>query len=204
MPFTRYITELDRLYRAGHATEHSYRPALQALLSALLKDIAVTNEPKRQKCGAPDYILSRGKIDVGYIEAKDIGKDLGRVEKGGKDDDQWERYSKSLDNIILTDYMEFRLFRNGQKVQTIALAAIQGNQIIGLPDNYALFETLMKDFVAHQGQTIKSARKLAEMMAGKASLMRDVFYKAVSDEEESTLKDQFRAFQTVLMHDMTH
>jgi hypothetical protein len=35
-----------------------------------------TNEPARVACGAPDYVLTRKDIPVGYVEAKDIGVDL--------------------------------------------------------------------------------------------------------------------------------
>ncbi len=200
--FDQYIKEVSLKFASGQATEHSYRPALQTLLTSLFKDVQVTNEPKRQACGAPDYILARKNIPFGYIEAKDIGVDLNKVERGGKDDTQWQRYSQSLDNLILTDYLEFRFFLNSEKVETVAIAERSGNTIRPLPENYAKFATLLKDFGLFQGQTIKSARKLAEMMAHKAALMRDVFYKAVQADGDSTLKQQLAAFKEVLMHDM--
>ena len=71
-----YIAELNRIYKSGNATEHTYRPALQRLLENLTSGLTVTNEPKRIACGAPDYIVTRGEIPVGYIEAKDIGENL--------------------------------------------------------------------------------------------------------------------------------
>ena len=67
----QYIAEVNRLYRAGNATEHTYRFALQQLLENLTSGLTVTNEPKRIACGAPDYIVTRGEIPVGYMEAKD-------------------------------------------------------------------------------------------------------------------------------------
>jgi predicted helicase len=202
--FDRYLAELNRLYRSGQATEHSYRPALQECLTSLLKDVQVTNEPKRQKCGAPDYILTRRKIDIGYIEAKDISVDLDRVERGSKNDDQWYRYATSLDNIILTDYVEFRFFRNGEKVESIRIANVAKDFLTPIPENFDRLQTLLLDFVAFEGRPIKSAKKLAEMMAHKAALMRDVFFNAVSDESagETTLRDQLDAFKAVLVHDM--
>jgi hypothetical protein len=73
-----------------------------------LPGVEVTNEPQRFECGAPDFILKRKGIPVGYIEAKDIGKPLdGRQFLG-----QFERYRTSLRNLIITDYLEFRLFRD--------------------------------------------------------------------------------------------
>jgi hypothetical protein len=70
-----------------------------------------------------------------------------------------------------------------------------------------LLPILIKDFCSHIGQTIKSSKKLAEMMAGKARLLSDVIEKALtSDEtnqEDSTLKDQMTAFKQILIHDIT-
>jgi predicted helicase len=200
--FDRYISAVDRLYRSGNATEHSYRPALQDCLTEFLKDVQVTNEPRRQECGAPDYILTRKEIPVGFIEAKNLGKSLDLVERGGKDDDQWRRYTQSLDNIILTDYLEFRFFRNGEKTDTVKIGEIRNGKVIPLPDDFARLETMFRSFAEFPGETIKSARRLAEMMAHKAALMRDVFYKVVKSDEPSTLKDQLAAFKEVLMHDM--
>lgn len=57
---------------------------LQHLLEFLVPEIRATNEPKRQSCGAPDYIITKGEIPVGFIEAKDIGdKDLEGKKKTG-------------------------------------------------------------------------------------------------------------------------
>ena len=204
MSFDKYLAEVNRLYKSGNATEHSYRPALQKILEGLLKNTHVTNEPKRQRCGAPDFIITRRKIDIGYIEAKDIGVDLDHVERGSKNDDQWQRYVTSLDNIILTDYLEFRFFLNGKKVETISIAEPSKKSIIPQPNNFDHLQKLLVNFAAFEGQPIKSAKKLAEMMAHKAALMRDVFLAAVKDESgsETSLQDQLKAFKTVLMHDM--
>ena len=68
---TPYIAELNWIYTRGNATEHTYRPALKSLLEKMTKGLTITNEPKRIACGAPDYIVTRKEIPVGYVEAKD-------------------------------------------------------------------------------------------------------------------------------------
>jgi len=73
MTLAQYISNLNVLYQTGRAREHSYRSDLQVLLTGLLPDVLVTNEPSRSECGAPDFMLSRKEVPVGYIEAKDIG-----------------------------------------------------------------------------------------------------------------------------------
>lgn len=77
MTVNEYISTINQRYKLGNATEHTFRGDLQHLFESLVPTIRATNEPKRQKCGAPDYIITRGEIPVGFIEAKDIGdKDL--------------------------------------------------------------------------------------------------------------------------------
>ena len=207
MTLDQYITTINQRYRQGNATEHTFRGDLQQLIETLAPGVKATNEPKRQSCGAPDYILTRRDIPVGFIEAKDIGdKDLEGAKKTGNKE-QFDRYKASLGNIIFTDYLDFRLYREGKPVSSIAIGQLTEKGIVALPQNFDSFTALMKDFCTHTGQTIKSSKKLAEMMAGKARLLADVLEKSLtSDEqhrEDSTLKDQMIAFREILIHDIT-
>jgi len=199
MPINEYLKQVKLLFSAGNATEHSYRPAFKDLLESLVKGISATNEPKRQKCGAPDFIIERKDIPLGYVEAKDIGIDLNKIEK----DEQVKRYLVSLSNLIVTDYLDFRFFQYSQKVKEIKIASIEKGELVVHPENFASFETYIQDFCAFRGQTINSSLKLAEMMAHKAKMMKEVFYKALLEEDENnTLKDQHLAFKQILIHDL--
>jgi hypothetical protein len=73
MTVQQYIDNINSAFKRGNATEHTYRGDLKQLIESIVKDIAATNEPKRQSCGAPDYILTKKDIPVGFIEAKDVG-----------------------------------------------------------------------------------------------------------------------------------
>ncbi|CAN5126414.1 DNA methyltransferase [soil metagenome] len=207
MTLDQYIDNINKRYKLGNATEHTFRGDLQTLIESLVPTIRATNEPKRQSCGAPDYILTKKEIPVGFIEAKDIGdKDLEGAKKTGNKE-QFDRYKASLNNLIFTDYLDFHLYIDGIFITKIAIAEIQNGTIVPLPNNFATFTNLIKDFCSHIGQTIKNSKKLAEMMAGKARLLSDVIEKALtSDEtqnEDSTLKDQMKAFKQILIHDIT-
>src|SRR5450759_5751322 len=90
--FRDYLTEVGRDLAAGNATEHTHRPALKALLIALDPDVRPVNEPRRIECGAPDYIVTRNDLPVGYIEAKAVGLSLGDLER----EVQHQRYRQSL------------------------------------------------------------------------------------------------------------
>jgi hypothetical protein len=207
MTLEQYLNNINQRYKLGNATEHTFRGDLQQLLESILPDVRATNEPKRQSCGAPDYILTKNEIPVGFIEAKDIGeKDLEGAKKTGNKE-QFDRYKASLNNLIFTDYLDFLLYIDGVFITKISIAEIQNGSIVPLPQNFDAFTNLMKDFASQIGQTIKSPKKLAEMMAGKARLLSDIIGRALtSDEvlhEDSTLKDQMMAFKEILIHDIT-
>ncbi|MGE4457272.1 MAG: N-6 DNA methylase [Arcobacteraceae bacterium] len=201
-----YIQNIDRLFQTGNAREHSYRGDLQQLLNEIIndKDIVVTNEPARiVNVGAPDYSITKKDIPLGYIEAKDINKPL-----GSKDyQEQFDRYKNALDNLIITDYLDFWFYKNGELTIKIQIAKIENGVVIPVSENFSLFENNIKSFVTFVSQTITSPSKLAKMMAGKARLLEDVIEKAILSEDENeannSLREQLEIFKASLIHDIT-
>ena len=198
-----YIQKLSKLYFAGNATEHSYRGDLQILLQEILgKEFSVINEPTRQKCGAPDYIVSKKEVPTGYIEAKDLK--LGIDHKKNKP--QFDRYRNALENLIITDYLHFEFYKNGELKTEISLGEILMNEIVPYEKNFETFIHLIKDFGQEVSQTIKNSEKLAEMMANKALLMADVIHNALDEddltEKNTELVQQRTAFKDMLIHDI--
>lgn len=202
MTIEQYLDKINQRFRTSISTEHTYRGDLQTLLETLAANILVTNEPERIACGAPDYILTKKEIPVGYIEAKDIGADL----KSKTLKEQFDRYIAALDNLIITDYLDFHFYVNGEFKTSIRIAEIHQNQIKPIPENFEHFKTLIANFCLFTGQTIRSSKKLAEMMAAKAKVLADVIEKAIdSDEitqENSSIKEQMNAFTEILIHDI--
>ncbi|HZJ35533.1 MAG TPA: type ISP restriction/modification enzyme [Gillisia sp.] len=204
MTLSQYLSKLNTLFITGNAREHSYRGDLQNLIMAILPDILVTNEPARVSCGAPDYVLTRKNIPVGYIEAKDIGMDLGsKLLK-----EQFERYKAGLSNLIITDYLHFEFYKDGEFVTKISIGKIEDGQIIPKAENFDQFIHLIENFALSVSQSIKSPTRLAKMMAGKAKLMADVIEKSLNSDDKletrSNLKSQMISFQQMLIHDITN
>ena len=77
----QYISIIEKDLAAGNATEHTHRPTLKTLIEGSIKGVTATNEPQRIACGAPDFLVTKSALTVGYIEAKDIGKSLDEAEK---------------------------------------------------------------------------------------------------------------------------
>ncbi len=203
MTIKEYVEIVSKRLQSGISREHSYRGDLETLIRKLVKGIEITNEPANvTDCGNPDYVITKGKIPVGYIEAKDIGKDLNS--KSYKE--QFGRYKKALDNLIITDYIWFQFFQNGELVHEIKIGEIENNSVKPIPENFSKFENLIKDFSTQIGQTIKSSKKLAEMMAGKARLLQDILERAITSDEETqentSLKGQYDTFKQILIHDL--
>ena len=117
---SKFISKVDETYGSGHAREHSYRPALKGLFESIT-GLKVINEPKRSEFGAPDFVfLKSNKIVVAYAEAKDIDVSLDQIEKS----EQMERYY-GYSNIILTNGLEFRFYRNAKPFQQVIIKNIK-------------------------------------------------------------------------------
>ena len=171
---TEYVAEVSRLAKTGKATEHTFRGALAALIDALAPGLKAVNEPKRTDCGAPDYIVQdKTGLGVFYVEAKDLGDDDldGKKRTGHKE--QFDRYKAALDTIIFTDYLDFRLYRHGQFANSVRIADWDGEgKVSGRPAAYADFAAFVADAAAGAPQKIDNAKRLAELMAGKARLLQ--------------------------------
>ena len=204
MNLHQYIETLAKRYKSGISSEHTYRADLESLIRELVPGVDITNEPSKvTDCGNPDYVITRRQIPVGFIEAKDIGKDLNS--KHYKE--QFSRYKKALDNLIITDYLLFQFYQNGEQVFQVRIGEIQGSTVKPVVENFDEFLDLIKNFCSFVAQTIKSPKKLAEMMAAKARLLETILERAVSADEEthenSSLKGQYESFKQVLIHDLT-
>ena len=209
----QYLEQLARHYAAGHATEHTYRPALQSLLESVIPGVLVTNEPKQIDCGAPDFVLTRNHIPLGYVEAKDIDKNLDdKIHRA-----QLARYTESLDNLIFTNYREFRLFRNAKRVAAVTIAECRAQRIKPAAPNlesFAALTDLLTAFAGYEGQTITTAADLAARMAVKARMMAAVITEALARDDgeaktddraatmRSALQGQMHAFRKHLIHDI--
>jgi hypothetical protein len=204
--FERYIVEINKAYLRGDATEHTHRPALKALIEGLGKKLTVTNEPRRIECGAPDLAVSRSlrKLEqrIGYIETKDIGTNLSQA---ARTEQIKKRYLPSLHNFILTDYIEFRWYVNGERQLTARLGReAKGGAFEVTGEGLADVNGLLRVFLQHEPEKIATAKELAVRMGGMARLLRDITKSTFEQEGETgALHGQFEAFREVLLHDLT-
>lgn len=195
-----YLKDLDVAWRSGAATEHTYRPALQRFVESLGPSARAINEPRRVACGAPDFLVSRGEAPLGHIETKDIGAPLDEL----ADSEQMLRYREALPNLILTDYLDFRWFVNGELRLRASMGVIERGKLRPAPDGDVATEKLLQAFLNAPGFSIRSPEELARRLAGSAQLARQSIASALASEpEHGILRQQVEAFRKVLLQDLT-
>lgn len=199
------MEEVRSQLKSGHAKEHAYRPALQRLMRQF-SDVEAINDPARSEHGAPDFIFQRKSnrdIILGYAEAKDIsGVNLDKVESSN----QMRRYA-GYQNLFLTNYLEFRFYRNGDKYRSVRIGAVTDGDLSPNPDEYARLIAELRAFLALPPQKIGSGKRLAEIMGAKARRIRDDVETFLTNEAPpagNELVKIFKLMRSMLVHDLDH
>ncbi len=166
-----YRRAIAQTLATGQATEHSYRPDLQSLLQALGdQNIRAINEPSHVACGAPDFIVERRGTPIGHVECKNVGANLDDVEI----EEQLTRYRNGLPNLILTDYLEFRWYVQGELRLVARLGRL--NTTGGISTDRSgptKVSEILGAFFNADAPVVADPRELAERMAAKTRLLRD-------------------------------
>ncbi|HEX8193809.1 MAG TPA: N-6 DNA methylase, partial [Allosphingosinicella sp.] len=202
MDIQKYLDHVRSQYSSGHATEHSYRPALHALFMSIDPTLTVVNEPKKSEAGMPDFLFDRAGVPLGWAEAKDIDKDV--IKLKGYSVEQRKRYEKAFPNLIYTNGVDFEFIRGGESVHFVSIADF----LIGLqprPERFEELERQLRLFAEQKPISIRSAPKLAEIMAAKAAIIKDEIGIALGEDPEfrSGLGGQFRSFKANLLPNLT-
>ena len=197
-----YIAALNRELKDGDVTEHTHRPALKKSIEALHPGITATNEPKGKiDVGAPDISVHKGQVPLGYIECKDISTNLTDVEKTP----QLRRYRAHLPNLILTDYLEFRWYVDGECRMSAHLGAMDSSGLVkGDSCGGDGVVGLLAAFASHQAPTVASPKELALRLARLAHMCRGVIVETFTQEGKSgSLHRQLEGFREVLLPDLS-
>ena len=166
-----YLKKVSEVASQGDAREESYYSALQRLLeeyseSISKKGIHVTILPKKTEAGNPDFRIWDGKQHiVGYIEAKDPRVEyLDQIETT----EQLKRYRHTFPNLILTNFFEFRLYRNGALVDKVLVSrpfVIHKLKTIPPVEKESEFFNLLEKFFSFSFPKLYDAKALAIELA---------------------------------------
>ena len=125
MQISEYIDKIDTRFKEGIKKEESYRGDLKNLLKTLLPNTTVTNNPNSRRCGGPNLTISQNGLPIGYIKTTDLGTDLNDL----NDTEDVRRFKASLSNIITTNYLYFRWYKDGNIITTFSIGQILQNKL---------------------------------------------------------------------------
>jgi len=172
--FQEYFKRIRTKFLTGDYTEGTYRTPFENFIESLNNNFHLTQEPKRvQKLGAPDFKSYRKGAKIGYIETKDLGKNLDNE----LESEQLKKYKESINNLILTNYSRFILIRDSHKIFDINLfnlSDLDKLKFVISDDKIEEFLKLIETFFDYNSPTIKSAKELAEALSKKARLLKDL------------------------------
>ena len=197
-----YPRTLQQTHASGQATEHSYRPALKGLIEAMAGDSTeAINEPAHGEYGAPDFIVQRHGVPIGHIECKDIGQNLDAAEAS----EQLRRYRAALPNLILTDYLEFRWYADGELRETARLGRFDsGGTFAPQSGGRDAVRGLLEAFFNAEAATIGDPADLARRMAGKTRLLRESIRHILEEDAAAPaeLHELLASYREVLISDL--
>jgi len=202
----QYVESISTKFSYEETSEMGYRTDFELLLKEIFATIDITrfdHDAKAKKGNKPDFVVVKNDVPILYIETKDIGISLDKIEKS----EQMSRYF-GYANLVLTDYIEFRLYRNGVAYgKAIKIAEFnKNNRIIKpLPHNYEYLIRSLIDFTQSHREPIRSGEHLAKIMGGKGQRIRDNI-KAILSQETNTDTEFTSVYKTIkklLIHDLT-
>lgn len=204
--FLSYVQAISEKFKHAETSEMGYRTDFEILLTGVFDSINVKridHDAKAKDGNKPDFVVLKGDVPILYIEAKDIGVSLDKVEKS----DQMARYF-GYSNLVLTDYVEFRFYRNGIRYgEPIFLGDINLKDRIINPkeENYDLLGRTLVDFAQSHREPIRSGAHLAKIMGGKAQRIRDnvAQFLSVETEQNKELVRVYGAIKQLLVHDLS-
>lgn len=179
-----YFKEVYSIYSHGDYTEWTYRTPFENFIKGLNPDYNLTQEPKRAAgLGAPDFKAFYNNRKVGFIETKDLGENLDKI----VETDQLKKYIGSIDNLILTNYLQFVLIRKGRKVydcNLFMLSDLDKRNLSISKEKIETFVSLINEFFEYKLPTIVLAEELAVELSKRAKLLKELAKDQLSNDLE--------------------
>jgi hypothetical protein len=209
--FAEYLGKLAETAATGDAREESFYPALQALLQQFAEgtgrsNVRVMVMPRPTEAGNPDFRVWDGTARIiGYIEAKPPSVDLYRVEGS----EQLQRYLATFPNLLLTNFAEFWLYRNGQRVaaaqlaRPFVLARLRTRPPVEDAEGTG---ALLDRFLQFSLPRPLSAKDLALELAKRTRFLRDMVLQQLTTEQaegDGRLSGFYEAFERFLIRGLT-
>ena len=186
-----YLDNL-RAYNATTDNEHTYRTQLENFLAQICAKMQPDVRPRQEvkdgqfNLGVPDFsfINPRTLGTVGLLENKKIGLDVESLINSK----QIKKYTKRNGNIILTNYLDWILVKEGKPTHRAKLLKPDTLNKKAWPEPEACkqLENLFKAFLSATPKGIHRAKELAEQLAIRCHDLKEYLYH-VLDTQQNTV-----------------
>ncbi|HEC67160.1 MAG TPA: hypothetical protein ENI23_17925 [bacterium] len=202
-----YFKEIHKIYAGGDFREESFYSSFKSLVEECSKlfqmqaEASVLVLPKKTEAGIPDFRIGKNGEIVGYVEAKSPDANLREIE----DSEQLKRYRDSLPNLILTNFLEFRLYRNGALIDDVEVGrqfTLQRVKYPPVPEKLDLFYELLQKFFSFSTPKIQKSSDLSIELAKRTRFLEHILQEELSRENEEVTR-YYRAFRQELIETLT-
>ena len=194
----KFISDVSKKLSTTRATEHTFRSNLEELIGGIANDIVVINEPKRIECGAPDLAILQKSKSMGFVEAKSPTTSLSNLSIA--DEEQKQRYTAALSNLIYTNCLDWELYCYGRLVKSVTIAKLDLGKVVGIANSFTDLEKLFQEFLIVKPQNFESPEQIAISMARKTQLIQDAILKSLNIKNDP-LVEQYTVFKQNLVGD---
>ncbi|MCD6455996.1 MAG: N-6 DNA methylase, partial [Methanophagales archaeon] len=200
----KYFDEIYEIYAGGNFSEGSFYDCLKHFIKDSGRILGYSTFPfvlpKRTEVGIPDFFVRKNGKIIGHIEAKGVDKNLDNFENT----EQLKRYREFLPNLILTNFMEFRLYRDGTLVDRVEVGRQMDLQNLEVPSpqNLEAFYGLLETFFGFSTPEIKNSNDLSIALAKRTRLLEGVLNEGLSAGQEAVM-NFYTAFRENLIETLT-
>lgn len=210
--FQEYFEEVKSKFRRG--TEYTSRTGFENFLNGIKpsSSIEIIQESKKEEgeIGKPDFRIETNGLIVGYIETKPIGTDLNEIinpKKETRESNQLKDYLRFSANLILTNYSEFVLFKNGELAERRFLFYLRDKNL--KDNNIQNIYRLFHSFFVTPPKYISKPKKLSELLAERTKRFREILNEFLDSDEQQDFKSRlvgdnglFQLFKDTLIEDL--
>jgi len=202
-----HFKEIHKIYTGGDFREESFYSSLKSLIEECSKlfqmqaEASVLVLPKKTEVGIPDFRIGKNGEIVGYIEAKSPDTNLREIE----DSEQLKRYRNSLPNLILTNFLEFRLYRYGNSIDNVEVGrqfTLQRVKYPPVPEKLDLFYELLQKFFSFSTPKIQKSSDLSVELAKRTRFLEHILQEELSRENKEVTR-YYKAFREELIETLT-
>jgi len=202
-----YFKEIHKIYTLSSFREESFYPSFKRLIEDCFQSLEkqpgvnVLVLPRKTEAGIPDFRIGKNGEIIGYVEAKTPNTNLNDVE----DSEQLKRYRNSLPNLILTNFLEFRLYRFGNRIDKVEVGrqfTLRTLKSPPSPEKLDSFFELLENFFSFLTPAIQKSSDLSIELAKKTRFLEHILQEELLKENQEVTRF-YKAFQEELIETLT-